>query len=58
MHPCFGGAVLAGIAKWKFLISEEHSLVFIALPTITIFLFYFYFNRRKLARAFGFDIDI
>ena len=54
----FWGAVIAGVVKWTFDLSEVNALIFCGLPTAEIFLLYFYFNRRQLARSAGFDSDM
>jgi len=51
----FWGAVVAGVLKWAFDLTEVNALVFCGLPVATASLLYLYLNRHKLARSAGFD---
>jgi hypothetical protein len=54
----FWGAVVAGVLKWAFDLTEVNALVFCGLPVAMACLLYFSLNRHQLARSAGFDEDM
>ncbi|MDQ2988040.1 MAG: hypothetical protein M3R60_02930 [Pseudomonadota bacterium] len=53
----FWGAVVAGLAKYAFRLTEEKAVFFVLVPTSAMFLLYFYSVRQKISRALGFEND-